>query len=160
MGIPLRHPGLSLLCFLFVLGSTTQLASSAEHKPAASIPAADLVQPAALAARLKSGSAASMLILQVGFHSLYIQGHIPGSVYAGPAGQPAGLAALRAAVQNHAKDAPVLLYCGCCPWDKCPNIAAAYDELKAMGFTAIQVLYIAHDFGTDWVEKGYPSASS
>lgn len=160
METPSRHPGLAFLYFLLVSGLTAQVASGAGQKSAAAIPTADLVQPAALAARLKDGSAASLLILQVGFHSLYVQGHIPGAVYAGPAGQPAGLAALRAAVKHHAKDAPVLLYCGCCPWDKCPNIAAAYDELKAMGFTAIQVLYIADDFGTDWIDKGYPSATS
>lgn len=27
-----------------------------------------------------------------------------------------------------------------------------------MGFKKVQVLYIAHNFGTDWVEKGYPAA--
>jgi hypothetical protein len=26
-----------------------------------------------------------------------------------------------------------------------------------MGFTKVKVLYIADNFGTDWVDKGYPS---
>jgi hypothetical protein len=27
-----------------------------------------------------------------------------------------------------------------------------------MGFTNVKVLYIADNFGTNWVEKGYPTA--
>ena len=27
-----------------------------------------------------------------------------------------------------------------------------------MGFTRLKVLYIANSFGSDWVEKGYPTA--
>jgi hypothetical protein len=50
-----------------------------------------------------------------------------------------------------------VIYCGCCPWSKCPNIAAAYDTLHDLGYTRIKVLYIAKDFGTDWVDKGYPA---
>jgi hypothetical protein len=26
-----------------------------------------------------------------------------------------------------------------------------------MGFTNVKALYIANNFGTDWVDKGYPS---
>jgi thiosulfate/3-mercaptopyruvate sulfurtransferase len=51
-----------------------------------------------------------------------------------------------------------VLYCGCCPWSHCPNVHTAYQELQALGFTSVKVLYIADDFGTDWVDKGYPTA--
>ena len=50
----------------------------------------------------------------------------------------------------------VVIYCGCCPWEKCPNIAAAYKQLIGMGFTKVRVLYLASSFGDDWVDKGYP----
>jgi len=30
--------------------------------------------------------------------------------------------------------------------------------LHAMGFTHVKVLYIANNFGADWVDKGYPVA--
>ena len=131
-------------------------AASAPHKPAASIPAGALIQPADLAARLQNKAAAAPVVLQVGSRQLYDQGHIPGSLYAGPAGQPEGREALRTAVGKLSKDSPIVIYCGCCPWSRCPNIAAAYDELLALGFSAVKVLYIAEDFGTDWVDKGYP----
>ena len=128
----------------------------AQHEPAASIPAADLVQPADLAANLKSASAPKPLILQVGFRKLYAQAHIPGSEYVGAAGEDAGLQLLRERAAKLSKDTAIVIYCGCCPWSHCPNIAAAYDALHAMGFTRVKVLYIADNFGDDWVKRGYP----
>jgi thiosulfate/3-mercaptopyruvate sulfurtransferase len=52
----------------------------------------------------------------------------------------------------------IVLYCGCCPWDHCPNVKPADDTLHAMGFTNVKVLYISNNFGTNWVDKGYPVA--
>ncbi len=129
---------------------------AAEHKPAASIPQADLVQPADLAATLKTASAPQPLILQVGFHTLYQQAHIPQAEYVGAASEAAGLAQLRARVAKLSKDSAIVLYCGCCPWSHCPNIAAAYDVLRGLGFTRVKVLYIADNFGDNWVNQGYP----
>ena len=51
-----------------------------------------------------------------------------------------------------------MIYCGCCPWSHCPNVKPADDALRAMGFTNVKVLYIADNFGADWVNKGYPVA--
>ena len=51
----------------------------------------------------------------------------------------------------------VVLYCGCCPWDKCPNVHSAYDALKKMGLSQLKVLYINQDLARDWVEKGLPT---
>ena len=138
-------------------GATTAVA--ADHKPASSIPAAALIQPAALVAQLKKSSGTKPVLLQVGFRKLYDQAHIPDSVYAGPASTPEGIDALRKALAGVPHDKPVVLYCGCCPWARCPNVAAAYDEVISQGFTAVKVLYIADNFGADWVEKGYPVAA-
>jgi len=132
--------------------------ASAQHEPAASIPAADLIQPADLAANLKSASAPKPLILQVGFRKLYAQAHIPDSEYVGAAGEEAGLKLLRDRAAKLTKDTPIVIYCGCCPWSHCPNIAAAYSALHAMGFTQVKVLYIADNFGDNWVNLGYPVA--
>jgi thiosulfate/3-mercaptopyruvate sulfurtransferase len=132
---------------------------SAQHEPAASIPSADLIQPADLAASLKSASAPKPLILQVGFRKLYAQAHIPGSEYVGAAGEDAGLQSLRDRTAKLAKDTAIVIYCGCCPWSHCPNIAAAYGALHAMGFTRVKVLYIADNFGDNWVKPGYPVAA-
>ena len=147
------HPFAFAFAFIFLSQSGPVLA---EHKPAASIPTADLMQPADLAANLKSASAPKPLILHVGFRKLYTQAHIPESEYIGAAGKDAGLQLLRKRVAKLTKDTAIVIYCGCCPWSDCPNIAAAYDALHALGFTQVKVLYIAHNFGDNWVNLGYP----
>ena len=125
-------------------------------KSAASIPKADLVQPADLAATLKNASIQKPLLLHVGFHILYTQAHIPGSEFVGPASEEAGLQLLRNRVARLPKDTPIVIYCGCCPWSDCPNIAAAYDALHALGFKQVKALYIASNLGTNWIDQGYP----
>ena len=131
----------------------------ADHKPASSIPAAALIQPAAFAGQLQSHAQPPPLILQVGSKSLFDQAHIVGAQYAGPGGQAEGLALLKSTVAKLPKDTAILIYCGCCPWSKCPNIAAAYEELTALDFKRVTVLYIAENFGADWVDRGYPVAA-
>jgi rhodanese-related sulfurtransferase len=140
-----------------LLGAALALADT---KPAASVPAANLIQPAELAAILKDANAPQPVVLQVGFRTLYDQAHIPGADYAGPANTPAGLQALRDRVASLPKEAAIVIYCGCCPWTRCPTIAAAYDALREMGFTKVRAMYVAENFGVDWVDKGYPTIKS
>lgn len=151
-----RH-SLFFLAALLITLHTYVCAAQNQHVPASSIPAADLIQPAELAAVLQTASS-KPLILQVGSHVLFAEAHIPDAEYAGPTGQDAGLQTLKSRVASLPKDTTIVLYCGCCPWGRCPNIAPAYNELHAMGFTHLKVLYIAENFGTDWVAKGYPVA--
>jgi len=47
--------------------------------------------------------------------------HVKGSVYAGPASKPEGLDALKKAVAGQPRMREIILYCGCCPWDKMPE---------------------------------------
>ena len=122
----------------------------------AAIPPQAVLQPADLVQMLNSS--AKPLVLQTGSHVLYAEAHIPGAEYAGPAGTPAGIDALRARVSGINKDSLIVIYCGCCPWSRCPNIRPAYEELRTLGFTNVKALYLAQNFGTDWVDKGYPVA--
>ncbi|MEO7207418.1 MAG: rhodanese-like domain-containing protein [Steroidobacteraceae bacterium] len=131
----------------------------AEHKPAASIPAADLIQPADFAAALKQSNTLKPLILQVGFRNAYAQAHIPDAEYVGAAGDENGLKTLQKRVAKLPTDSAIVIYCGCCPWSRCPNIAAAYDALHDLGFNNVKVLEFADDFGTNWVDKGYPTTN-
>ncbi len=156
----MKHNAMKALraCGLVLIVLSATGLALAEHKPAATIPAAALVQPADLAARLQNGSAPKPLILQVGSHVLFAEAHIPAAEYAGPGGQAEGLQALRTRVANLPKDTPIVIYCGCCPWSRCPNIAPAYDQLRTLGFKQLKVLYIADNFGANWVDQGYPVA--
>ncbi len=117
-----------------------------------------LIQPEELARIVEASKGDKPLILQVGFHVLYLQAHIPKAEYIGPASDAEGLRQLRKRVGALPHSQSIVLYCGCCPWNKCPNINAAYGQLRAMGFMNVKVLYIADNFGKDWVDRGYPVA--
>ena len=119
---------------------------------------AQVIQPEELAKIVQSPKGDKPLILQVGFHVLYQQAHIPQAEYIGPASGTEELQQLRKRVAALPHSQPIVLYCGCCPWIKCPNINPAYGELHAMGFTNVKILYIADNFGKNWVDKGYPVA--
>ena len=140
-----------LAAFLLFLA----LPAFAQPGSAPTIPQSVLVQPAELASALKSGP--KPVILQVGFKVMYDEAHIPGAQYAGPGSKDDGIAALKTAAASIDKSQEVILYCGCCPWEHCPNVAAAWRTLKELGFTNLKVLYIPKNFGADWVEKGYPT---
>ena len=122
------------------------------------IPPSHLIQPEELVKTLQSSKGTNPLMIQVGSHVLYQQAHVPGSEYIGPASSESGLQALRKRVEPLPRNRPIILYCGCCPWGHCPNVKPADDLLRAIGFTNVKVLYIANNFGADWVDKGYPVA--
>ncbi len=117
------------------------------------------ISPAELVKALQAPKDRQPLVIQIGFRVMYQQAHIPGSEFIGPADDPGALQLLRDRVQPLPRDAWIVLYCGCCPWDRCPNVAPATKALAAMGFTNVKVLYMPTDFGTDWVSKGYPAQS-
>jgi rhodanese-related sulfurtransferase len=143
---------------LIVSVVAAMFAVSLEAFQATAIPTVRLIQPEALVNILQDSKAEKPLMIQVGSHVLYAQAHIPGSEYIGPASGEAGLQQLRKRLESLPKGKFILLYCGCCPWGHCPNVKPAYDAVVAMGFTNVKVLYIADNFGANWVDKGYPVA--
>ncbi|HZU29437.1 MAG TPA: rhodanese-like domain-containing protein [Bryobacteraceae bacterium] len=116
---------------------------------------ADLIQPAALATAIREKSAPPIFF--VGFPVLWRAAHIPGAPMDGPASKDEGLAALKAAVRDIPHDRELVIYCGCCPMDHCPNIRPAFRMLHEMGFTHVRVLEIPTNMRTDWIDKGYPT---
>ena len=117
----------------------------------------DTIDPVELLGLLKASKADRPLVLSVGPKLLFQQAHIAGAEYVGAASTSSGIDTLRARVKSLPRDRVVVLYCGCCPWSRCPNVRPAYKELLALGFTRVKLLRIEDDFGTDWVNKGYPS---
>ena len=118
---------------------------------------AQLINPEDMLKILQSPGGEKPLILNVGPHLLYMQAHIPGSEYMGADSDPQGIESLRRRVKVLPHKTFIVLYCGCCPWSHCPNVHPAYNELNKAGFTNVRVLYIADNFGSDWVDKGYPT---
>ncbi|WP_420237464.1 rhodanese-like domain-containing protein [Telmatobacter bradus] len=120
-----------------------------------SVPAGDLIQPSQLNDMLRLPQHKSLLIFHVGSRMMFAQAHIPHSEYIGPGSQPMGIEALRKRASSVDKKQLIVLYCGCCPWDRCPNVGPAYQTLRGMGYN-VKVLQIPSNFGADWVAKGYP----
>ena len=158
IGVPQRVviAGLATLALFF--GS---LQCQAQYIPisgpgsALSIPQAQLIQPEALNHLLQTKETDKPLLVQVGSHLLFDEAHIAGSVYAGAGSQPTGLQQLQSTVAKLSKKKAIVLYCGCCPWNRCPNLGPAFKQLQDLGFTSVKVLYLANNLGTDWVAKGY-----
>ena len=115
----------------------------------------DVVQPKDLAAQLQS-TGSKPALFHVGYGIMYRSTHIPGSVYAGPGSRAEGLKALKAAASGLPRDREVVVYCGCCPWDECPNVKPAVELLKQMGFKHIRMLMIPSNLSADWIDHGYP----
>ena len=144
---------------LLTLGlASVVLVSAAYAYQATLIPTTRLINPDELVKILQSSRGEKPLMIQVGSHVLYSQAHIPGSEYIGPANSESGLQQLRKRVESMPRSKFIILYCGCCPWSHCPNVKPADDALRALGFTNVRVLYVANNFGADWVDKGYPVA--
>ena len=120
------------------------------------IQSSQLISPDELAKVLGTSHGEKPLMIQVGSHVLYSQAHVPGSEYIGPASSEDGLQRLRRRVEPLSRNKFIVIYCGCCPWSHCPNVKPANDALGTLGFTNVKVLYMANNFGTDWVDKGYP----
>ena len=82
---------------------------------------------------------------------------ITGSVDMGPAHEKENLEKFRVSVSVMPRDALIVIYCGCCPFEHCPNIRPAFALLNEMKFKHAYLLNIEHNIRTDWVDKGYPS---
>lgn len=118
--------------------------------------AVQLIKPAELAAVLAGSTRPKPLLLHVGFKPLFRAGAIPGSRYVGPGSRPDGIAALKRAVKDVPKDRGIVIYCGCCPWDHCPNMRPAFKTMRELGFKNVRAMFITKNLDDDWVAKGYP----
>lgn len=111
-----------------------------------------LMQPEDLAAVINSPTAAKPLIICVG-----PSGVIKGSVEAGPANEAENLDKLKKLVAKEDKKREIVIYCGCCPFIKCPNVRPAFSLLTSMKFTNLKLLNLSHNIKADWIEHRYPT---
>ena len=149
----------STLTILFVASATLLLVSATlgDEKRSADPWTADrTVQPAELASELEDKNGTPPVIIYVGFHTLFAGGHIPGATFHGSASTEQGLSDLKKWADTLPRTTNIVIYCGCCPFEKCPNIRPAFTALDKMGFKKLRVLVLPTNFATDWVDKGYP----
>jgi thiosulfate/3-mercaptopyruvate sulfurtransferase len=115
----------------------------------------ELMEPTTLARAIEAGN--SPYVICVAFPLLYHAKRIPHAIFAGPGSKPEGLASLKIAASKLPKDELVVIYCGCCPMEKCPNVRPAYALLKDLGFKKIRVLDVPISMHADWFSRGFPS---
>ncbi len=113
------------------------------------------VQPAAFAKELENSQTAPTVIF-VGFKRLYTAGHIKGAQYHGTTGSDDGLKEFTSWATAFPRSTNLVIYCGCCPMERCPNIRPAFKTLQSLGFKKVRVLLLPNDFATDWAGKGLP----
>ena len=152
---------LIVLIAALTTGSAHMLFGAAADAPADPWTAAQTVKPADLAKELGDARAADKpTVVCVAPHVLYLGGHITGALYHGPGSTPQGIEDLKKWAQPVARSANLVIYCGCCPMDHCPNLRPAFAALRDMGFTHVRALIIPTNFYTDWVQPGYPYEKS
>ncbi|RYE24292.1 MAG: rhodanese-like domain-containing protein [Sphingobacteriaceae bacterium] len=95
------------------------------------------------------------LILNIG-----VVTDIKGARHIGAVSEAQNMKKLNTAVHLLPKTTPVVIYCGCCPFNKCPNIRPAFTALQKEGFTNIKVLDLPTNLKVDWSSKGYPLAET
>jgi len=118
--------------------------------------AAQSLQPDDLARELAGKNQTPPTIVYVGFRTLFAGGHIPGATFHGSASTEQGLSDLKKWTEELPRTTNLVIYCGCCPLEKCPNIRPAFTALDKMGFKKLRVLVLPTNFATDWADKGYP----
>lgn len=83
-------------------------------------------------------------------------GPIRGSIEIGFVNDEKGLKKLEEQLKGLSKDRSIVLYCGCCPFEHCPNIRPAFILLNKEGFKNHRLLDLPKNLKVDWIDKGYP----
>jgi hypothetical protein len=110
-----------------------------------------LVQPSVLAAQLNANKNLPMIFC-VGPGAI-----IPHSIDIGMVKDQQNLNSFREHLSKLPKATNILIYCGCCPFDHCPDVRPAIALLKEMQFTNYHLLNLPDNLKQDWIEKGYPT---
>jgi thiosulfate/3-mercaptopyruvate sulfurtransferase len=116
---------------------------------------AQTVQPADFAKELAAGKS-SPTILFVGFGRLYTAGHIKGAQFHGSGGRPEGLQEIKKWAAPLPRSTNLVIYCGCCPMEHCPNLRPAFSALHEMGFKNLRALILPTSFAVDWADQSLP----
>jgi thiosulfate/3-mercaptopyruvate sulfurtransferase len=113
--------------------------------------ASQLMSTKTLADLINDPKADKPLIINIGPQAV-----IKGSVDVGPGKEKDNIKKLEKMLSKEDKNREVVLYCGCCPFDKCPNIRPAFSLIKEKGFARAKLLDVPKNIKTNWIDQGYP----
>jgi len=110
-----------------------------------------LIEPSELSATLKTDKTIPM-IFSIGPGAI-----IPHSKDIGMVKDAENMKKFADELTNIPKDTPIVVYCGCCPYEHCPNVRPAMKLLKDLKFTNYKLLDLPNNIKIDWINKGYPT---
>lgn len=146
---------LKIIAVSFLLGAFG-LTSNAQTIPAGQLQynpwtKDQLMQPSALAEMIKKGK-------KIHIYNIGVVDDIKGAINVGAASKKDKLDKFKMILKNLPKNEKLVVYCGCCPMDKCPNIRPAFKLLKEQQFKNAYLLNLTVNLKTEWIDKGYPLA--
>ena len=110
-----------------------------------------LMDPTQLVTTLKSGKEIPVIF------SIGPAATIPDSKDIGMIREEKNMQKFKEELSKLPKDTKIVVYCGCCPYEHCPNVRPAMQALKEMKFTNYKLLDLPHNIRVDWINKGYPT---
>ncbi|RYE25207.1 MAG: rhodanese-like domain-containing protein [Sphingobacteriaceae bacterium] len=114
-----------------------------------------VIEPHVLASIINNPKFSQPLIFNIGAVS-----DIKNAKHIGAVSEAQNMKNLSSAVHLFPKNTSIVIYCGCCPFNKCPNIRPAFKALQKEGFINIKVLDLPVNLKVDWSSKGYPLADT
>jgi hypothetical protein len=111
----------------------------------------DLIKPSELSSLIKSNKNIPV-IFSIGPGAV-----IPHSKNIGMVKETENIQRFKDQLATLPKDTQIVVYCGCCPFEHCPNVRPAIQLLKDMKFTNFRLLDLPHNIKTDWIDHGYPT---
>lgn len=138
-----------IICIFFTLAAHAQDLSLKKQV----WPDKYLMETNTLAATLKKPGASKPAIYNIGF-----VGNIQGAKKLPAASKAEGLAQLKSELKDKPKTSAVVIYCGCCPFEHCPNVKPAFTMLQKLGYSNVKILNLPTSIKADWIDKGYPMA--
>ena len=141
---------LSLLFFVMTTSvfATGELSSQVQNDPWTQ---QQLLAPAELAKVLNNPKSPQPIVFSIGMQAI-----IKGSIDIGPVMRADNLNSLKQKLTTLPKNSKIVVYCGCCPFSRCPNVRPAMALLKSMEFTNYRLLNLPQNIKVDWIDKGYP----
>ena len=138
----------SYFCFIMLILFSITIQAQTTKEPWTD---SQLMPTKELADQINTAGKHQPLIINIGPQAV-----IKGSVDVGPGKEKTNIKALEKMLAKQDKNKEVVIYCGCCPFEKCPNIRPAFNQLKELGFTNAKLLNIPQNIKVDWIDKGYP----
>jgi len=141
---------LSIFVFAIIAFSFKNVSIQKENNPWSD---QQLMPPDELAKFINEGTNKKMYIYSIGPSGL-----IKTAIEIGDGNDEKNMDKLKNEISSLPKDANIVVYCGCCPFEHCPNIRPVFNLFNEMKFTNHKLLNLPQNLKVDWIDKGYPMA--